>query len=268
VRRSIFPVVATAVALTAVACTSMRVGSDYDREASFASVGTYDWVGPPDADDENLAAVDRINPFMDRRLRRAVDNELEARGLVRVQEGPVDLLVAVDVLDAQRVGEVRRASTATPVFFSVGFGFNPGWYSPWGWGGYPFWGYSRYGWGGRYGWGHPWGWGWGGSSLGRVGVGFGYRTPYFGWPSTSVSFGVGQSWGGYGLREPGLPPGSFVIDIIDGTTGDLVWRGWAEGAVYYAPDVEDLPEFIASTVHRIMEGFPADVTRGAGRSAG
>lgn len=264
-RRSILTV--ALLGLTISACTSMRVGSDFDHEASFASVTTYDWVATAEGDEDNAAAIDRINPFLDRRLRRAVDYELAERGLQKVEEGPVDLLVAVDVLDAQRVGEVRRATTsATPVFFSVGFGFNPGWYSPWGWGGYPFWGYSRFGWGGRYGWGRPWGWGSSGWGRASVGVGLGFGTPYFGVPAGG-SFGVTQSWGGYGLNEPGLPPGSFVIDVLDGTTGELVWRGWAEGAVYYTPDPEDLPDFISSTVHRILEDFPAEVTRGGDRSA-
>ena len=233
------------------ACAGMRVGSDFDREISFASATTYDWVAGSDVDDEEEAAVDRINPFIDRRFRRAVDHELEARGLVRKGDGDVDILVDIAVLDADRVGEVRR-SPETPVFFSVGFGFNPGWFSPWGWGGYPYWGYSRYGWGGRYGWGRPWGYaGWGGPF---VGTSIAWGRPYFGYP-VSTAAGV-ASYGGWGPRDPGLPPGSFVIDVLDGETGELVWRGWAEGAIYYAPEPRDLPEFISRTVQRIMEDFP------------
>ena len=235
------------------------MGSDYDHEASFASSTTYDWVAPAEAEDENVQAVNRINPFIDRRMRRAVDAELAARGLQRVEEGPVDLLVSVDVLDAGRVGEIPRGararrdagcssawgSASTPVGTAPGDGDTR---SP---GDIPTAGDTR---AGGYGYGSRYGWGYGGRSI--VGASLGYGTPYFGYPTT-VGVGV-ASYGGWGGRNLELPPGTFIIDVLDGESGDLLWRGWAEGALLYTNDVEDLPEFIASTVHRIMEDLPVD----------
>jgi hypothetical protein len=247
VRRSI--VFGLLASIVTGACSTMRVGSDYDHEASLSNVITYDWVSLGEADEETVAAVDRINPFIDRRLRRAVDSELEARGLHRVREGPVDLLVAIDVLDVDRIGEIQRGGGGgVPIVVGFGFGFNPGyWYSPWGWGS-PY-GYSRFGYG-RYGYG-----GWGFPAVG-VSLGFG-GSPYFGYAAPYGSYGY-RSYGGFRSRDLALPPGSFIIDILDGESGELVWRGWAEGALLFSPDVQDLPKFIASTVHRIMEDLPVD----------
>jgi len=193
-----------------------------------------------------------------------VDAELEARGLERVQEGAVDLLVAIDVLDVDRIGEVPRGGGNVPVVVGFGFGYNPGsWYSPWGWGspyglgygglGYGGWGYGGLGYGG---WGYG-GLGHGGWGYPSVGVSLGFGTPYFGYGAPYGSYGY-RSYGGLGSRDLALPPGSFIIDVLDGESGELVWRGWAEGALSFSPDVRDLPEFISSTVRRIMEELPLD----------
>jgi len=252
VRRSI--VLGLLVSVVFPACSTMRVGSDYDHEVSLIHVTTYDWVSLGEADEETVAAVNRINPFIDRRLRRAVDSELEARGLQRVEEGPVDLLVAIDVLDVDRIGEILRGGGGgVPIVLGFGFGFNPGyWYSPWGYGHGGYGGYGRYGYRG-YGYG---GYGYGGWGYPAVGVSLG-RGPYFGYAAPYGAYGY-QSYGGFRSRDLALPPGSFIIDVLDGESGELVWRGWAEGALLFSPDVQDLPKFIASTVHRIMEELPVE----------
>jgi len=235
-----------AVALLAgsTACSTLHIGSDYDREASFADARTWDWAGVAEAD-SSAQAVERINPFLDRRLRRAVADELDARGLVRVEEGPVDILVSVSVLDPGEIGQYTGRGESPVVYLGFGFGYNPGyWYSPWGWG-YPYYGYPyryrRYPW---YSYGFP-----------TVGVAFG--RPYFGYPYAWSGYGY-RSLGGYGSRDLALPPGTFIVDVMDGESGDLVWRGWADGALAFAPDADEMPAFIASTIHRIMEKLPID----------
>ena len=77
-------------------------------------------------------------------------------------------------------------------------------------------------------------------------------------------YGYG-SFGPYGYYGGGrtgslesLAPGTFIIDIIDGNGGELIWRGWANGALSFAPDVDELPDFIGSVVHDVMEEFPPD----------
>ncbi len=52
-------------------------------------------------------------------------------------------------------------------------------------------------------------------------------------------------------------PGSFVVDVVDAESGELIWRGWAERALFFAPEeLQDLPAFVEETVGRIMETFP------------
>lgn len=229
------------ITLTATAgCASLRVGSDFDRDVSFANRHTYDWV---EAAEEEREEAERVNPFLERRLQRAVDRELEALGFRQVEEGEVDLLVAVSVLDAEE-GVERSRGYGVPLMVGLSFGYTPSFWYPWGsyWGSY--WGPYRY----------------------RPYIGYGRYRPllsrsYFGYP-----YGY-ASWGPYGYagRRGGdlqsLAPGSFVIDIFDGESGDLIWRGWANGALAYAPDVDDLPEFIDEVVHDILEAFPPRTAR-------
>lgn len=227
------------------ACSTLRVGSDYDRELSIAGAATYDWA-EADADAEGAETVERINPFIDRRMRRAVEFELDTRGLLRVEEGPVDLLVSVSVLAADEMGDYRSDRMSTAISLGFAFGTYPGWFGPWGsyayyggyYPGYPYRSYGRFGY------------------VPRVGVAIG-RRPYFGYPYAYSRYGW-RSYGGYPNRDPRLPPGSFIIDVFDGESGELVWRGWAEGALMFAPDGDEMPAFISSTVHRMMEDFPIE----------
>lgn len=237
------PLVALALMAGLSACSTLRVGSDWDREASFADAATYDWA-EAEADEDVAETMDRINPFIDRRMRRAVEFELDARGLSRVEDGPVDLLVSVSVLAAEEIEDYRRGRMSTAISLGFAFGYYPGWFGSWGWypyygAYYPRWRWSRYD---RFGY------------VPRVGVTIG-RRPYFGYPYAYSRYGW-RSYGGYPARDLRLPPGSFIIDVFDGDSGELVWRSWAEGALMFAPGTEDLPAFISSTAHRMMEEFP------------
>lgn len=235
-----FKVLAGLVAVGAtVGCASLRVGSDYDRDVSFAARETYDWVDSPEEDAQDVA---RVNPFIERRLRRAVDDELEFRGYRRVEDGPVDVLVSVSVLDAAEAGRAG-VRLGFPLMVGFSFGFAPAFYYPgYGYGYRGYLGSSRYG---RYGFGRR--------------VAFGSYRPYFGYPYGYGSFGpYGYYGGGRTGSLESLAPGTFIIDIIDGDSGELIWRGWANGALSFAPDVDELPDFIGSVVHDIMEEFPPD----------
>jgi len=81
--------VAAAVLLAAVACATVDTEVDWDPNASFAGLKSYRWVQrggeAPDATDD---------PFLDQRVRTAVDEQLAARGYVLASEGEADFLVA------------------------------------------------------------------------------------------------------------------------------------------------------------------------------
>ncbi len=87
-------------AALAIACTlsvaslaaAQTVNVDYDRDVDFAKFKTYAWVqGQP-----------APNPLVDKRIRNAVDAQLQAKGWVRNPSAPDAVVVYYAAVDAQR----------------------------------------------------------------------------------------------------------------------------------------------------------------------
>ncbi len=251
----------------ALACSSIRYSADYDRQASFADFQTYGWEVLSEAEQATLA---RVDPFLERRLQRAVDSQLAERGFVEYgQRNPDFWVVAYPVIPQQAERSGAEPSPGYPfavvprsnVSVSVGFGFGFG---------HPY----------AFGFGHPY-------ALGFPYFGFGfpfygfwtpyymhpyrfrYRYPYFGfggwgrYPGFGMYPGFGVSYttalsAGYPAAESaaGLPFGTVVVDVTDAATGELVWRGWAEGALQEAPSTNQLDAYIEEIVAKIMKDFP------------
>lgn len=221
-------------AITLSACASINYGADYDEQMSFADLRTFDWVERSEEADEEL---DLINPFLERRLRRSVEYELEDLGYVRDSEGDVDLLVDAFVVQASE--EDARVGYGYPrpsLYLSLGFAFGRrygSWYRrPFRYRAYPHFGFSPY-------FGYP----------------FAFWFPYssFGFYSPLGTFGR------TGLAEEGYFPGTLIVDVFHAESGELMWRGWADRALSHAPDEPgDVSSFIAETVHNIMEEFPPE----------
>ncbi|GAA4240536.1 MULTISPECIES: DUF4136 domain-containing protein [Winogradskyella] len=101
-------------------CSSVRVATDYDREANFENYKTFAFFKP---------GIDKaeINDLDKRRILRAIESELMAKGYTK-SENP-DMLVSIFTKSNQRVDI-----------------YNNAWGSgAWGWGGYGGWGW-RSGW--------------------------------------------------------------------------------------------------------------------------
>lgn len=218
-----------AICVVAVSgCAGLRVNTDYDREASFTTLSTYDWLESPDHVRRDL---DAISPFLARRLQRAVERELGEGGFVRQTEGEVDFLVSAFVVttpsedESGRVSEAGRYGRPGPlVHFSFGFGWRPDWY----------------------GYRHPY-------HLRAAGF------PYFGYPYYSwypFDFGIGYLWVPVVSRLDGSLPGTLVVDVLNASTGELIWRGWADRALAFAPDPEELMSLVDDAVREIMKDFP------------
>jgi hypothetical protein len=197
-RSLLVALVATAVG----ACATISVKSDYDREASFTGLQTYDWM---ETAEETKDEFEAVNPFLERRLQRTVDRALSEQGFQRRTEGEVDFLVSAFIATPPE-GAGQDAYSRRPgprVSFGVGLGSH------------------GYGWWGGYG------------------------------------YGGGFKWSVGYLPIDGLMPGSLVVDVVDAENGDLIWRGWADRALAFAPEeLEDLPAFIEETVGKIMATFP------------
>lgn len=220
-------------------CASVNAKVDYDRSVTFGSLQSYAWLAPV----QDSAAAPVADPFLERRLRRSVGRLLQERGFEEGSgAGEVDFLVRAYATGADVRREGRGYRRAPSVSFGVGFGFPVG-----GWYGYPYWRwrghrYWRYPYWGYPTWGYPFGWGY----------------PFFGYPYFYPWVGVAYAPipADYGPLE-GQAPGTLVVDILDGRTGELIWRGWAEGALALAPDdPAELPSFIDETIGKIMKPFP------------
>jgi hypothetical protein len=219
----------------AAACSTVRYSSDFDPQATFTAYETYDWILP--SEDEQ-AALERANPFLEQRLQRSVESELADRGFVKSTGGRPDVLVSVYpiVPDPRQRPRGRAAPRAyrNPVNVSVGFGVAFG--GPY-----------------RYGWGYPYPY-------------YGFRYPYFGYPYygfgypyfavTLPVYGYARRGGAPGGALGGAAPGTLVVDVVDARTDELVWRGWAEGALWELPRPEQLDKYVAEVVAKLMKRFP------------
>jgi hypothetical protein len=251
------------LSLPLAACATVKYSEDYDRQATFEDYETYDWIAP--SEDER-AALERVNPFLERRLQRAVEAELADRGFVRSVEDDPDFWVSVYPLvpSSEDGPRARGARGHVSIGFGLGFG-HPYRY------GYPYYGfrYPYYGlrypyFGYRYpysgyrypSWGYPY----------VAGFGFPYFAIWYPFPGYSgYGWGPGytggyHSFGGYGypaaIAVDGLGPGTIVVDVTDAQTGELAWRGWAEGALVDVPGPNQLTEYADEIVANIMKGFP------------
>jgi hypothetical protein len=271
--------IAGASLILMAACSTVRYSSDYDRLASFSEFRTYGWEAL--SEDEG-AALARLDPFLERRLQRAVDSQLADRGFTEASHGDPDVWVsAYPVIPPQAANARGPANRGYPITapprssVSVSFGFGFGYGYPYAFGypyfgfGYPYaFGYQYFGFGYPYfGFGYP-NFGFWAPYFGYP-YRFGYRYPYYGFgrygPYRGVGFypGIGVTYTtapgfGYPAGSPvgGLQIGSLVVEVTDAKTGELVWRGWADGALQEAPGPDQLPAYIDDVVAKIMKDFP------------
>ncbi len=106
-------------------CSSVRVASDYDKDAAFGNYKTFAFY-KTGIDKAEISDLDK------RRILRAIENEMFALGFTKSQNP--DLLVSIFTKSNQQVNV---------------------WNNNWGWGGFwPGWGWGGWGWGG-WGWNQP-----------------------------------------------------------------------------------------------------------------
>ncbi len=100
-------------------CSSIRVVTDYDRQANFGEYQSYAFY-KTGIDKAQISDLDK------RRILRAIETEMDRRGFQK-SNNP-DLLVSIFTTEREKVN----------VYNNVGWGWGWGWgwgYSPWMWGG-------------------------------------------------------------------------------------------------------------------------------------
>ncbi len=136
--------------LTLAACASLQVRTDYNPQASFAQLRTYNWSNQT-VDAGQDPAVN--SPLVERRIRHAVDSTLGRMGYQRVNTGTADFHVTYRIVTERK---------------TVDRGY-----------GYGSYGYGSYYGGGYLGHGHFGHGSFGRGHFGRSRFGFGYG-PYYG----------------------------------------------------------------------------------------
>ncbi len=85
--------------LTLAACASLQVRTDFDPQASFAQLRTYNWSNQT-ADAGQDPAVN--SPLVERRIRHAVDSTLGRMGYQRVTTDTADFRVAYRIVTERK----------------------------------------------------------------------------------------------------------------------------------------------------------------------
>jgi hypothetical protein len=108
-------------------CSGIHVSQDYDLSTNFNTYRTFAWAPEPTQKSGDVL-ID--SPFMDRRIRNAIETTLESKGYPKAAGGRPDFLVTYQLVVKTQV----EIDTVGPAF---GWGVYP--YGYWGYP-YPYWG--------------------------------------------------------------------------------------------------------------------------------
>ncbi len=211
-------VLSSFVLLAIAGCASLQVRMDYDELASFAELRTYDWV---DQGVYEPVAVDNGDGYSTNgNGSGSAEPAIHSPILERRIRGEIDSELA-------RLG-YRRDTSGAPDFrvaFKVLTEKETDTYSG-GYGGF----YSPY----SFGHGH-----FGHGGFGHGGFGHFGLSPYYG-PAI--------------VRQ--YVQGTLVLDIVDGRTNELIWRGWATDRLDDDPKPKQVRHYVTAAVQKILEEFP------------
>ena len=115
--------IASLIVLFVLSCSSISVQHDYDREYDFSTFKTYRW-----ASGQEINPQDELQkyPLVLKRVQDAVDNELQAKGMKKVEGDDFDVVILAHAGSKERMQVTQTGG---------GYGGYGGWYDPW-WGPY------------------------------------------------------------------------------------------------------------------------------------
>lgn len=211
----------TGAAFLLASCTPYHVHTDYDDEVSFSQFRTFAWM-----DSTRRREDESTNPFLERRVKRAVETVMGERGLTSTEASSADVLVTAFVIGPSSYDRsyTRWMGSSCGPMLSVWFGPR-----------YPF----RYGrrsslfFPGAY-WGNPLGY----ACSYRIGYGYGWL-PLYDSPGRQMA-------------------GTLVVDVLDGESHELLWRGSAEGALIDTRRSDQPQEAIDKIVREVLKQFPPE----------
>ena len=119
----IFPtLIAVTAVISAIACSSTSIHTDFDHQADFSEYSTFAWYAEGEPRNSPTEGPSQI---IDGRIRRAISENLQAKDLTQTGPGDADLLVTYY---ASLNSQMR--------FHTTGWGYGQGW----GWG--PYWSFG------------------------------------------------------------------------------------------------------------------------------
>jgi hypothetical protein len=107
-KKLLFPIF---LLLIAASCATIKISSDFDKTAQFASFKTYAFT--PEALNLNIEELNR------KRIITAIENELSLKGFTRAEKPDV-------LIDVKITGEKKQTATATGTG-GYGYGYRYGW---------------------------------------------------------------------------------------------------------------------------------------------
>lgn len=115
-RISLFAITLFAVGLSSALAQDVRY--NFDKTADFSKFKTYKWV--------EIKGSDQVNSIIDGQIKAAVEEQLAAKGLTRVDTDDANLYIGYQTA----VGQEKQFNS-----YSTGWGYGPGWGGGW-YGGY------------------------------------------------------------------------------------------------------------------------------------
>lgn len=173
------------VMLILAGCTTLRVSTDYDPEADFSRLSTYDWMPAPVIKTGDPEVT--YNSLIESRIQGSVNEILQARGYRQGTESP-DFFLAYHV-------NIDKKESVTYINDLYGYGR---------------------------GWGYSGGWT---------------------YPRTEVM-----------VTE--YKQGTLILDIVQASNKQLIWRGVATDDVYVEDTPEEKEQKIRNAVAEMLAQFP------------
>jgi hypothetical protein len=171
-------------------CTTINVSSDYDANANFTALKTYDWAG-----DHPITGNPRLdNDILHARIHNAIEQELAAKGFQKTAGGTPDFKLAYHIGLEQKLDVVtfNDYDYAYPASYNMRTGFDH-----------------------------------------HMGA----------WPASQTNV--------YQYEE-----GTLLLDIIDPSSKQLIWRGSAATEVDPSQSSEKKEAKINKAVHKLLAQFP------------
>jgi hypothetical protein len=76
--------------------------------------------------------------------------------------------------------------------------------------------------------------------------------------STAYGYGLGRWSGAADVRVATYEEGTLLLDLVDGTRNELVWRGSAQARIDPSRSPQERTELIRTAVRRMLENFPPE----------